>query len=411
MNKQLYTIILLVMVVASYFHIQPVVLGLSALIVLMPLKNHFAAIKVIRLFALLMIPVLLGLIIGLHNNSYLVFKDLYYFTMPVFIILSGIVLACHMDIGQFLKALVYAGLITSVMVTVISVTYMGFGALFDPYSAHYAIGIVGTPGPPVALACLLLTCKFNIRLFNPFWFNAFVAINILGVYMFASRSYFIIAICFLLLMVADRVKKAWIIPVVASVALLYLVIPADLFKSGSSSSTFTDKIIGSFGEITIGNYNTDEDINLRYRGYETFMALNSYAEGSDVEMLFGGLGKLVDLKTFVHLGEDADFRYIPVLHNGWMYLLVKTGLAGVLTYLVVFFGLVITNWRKYVNEAGRPIIRLFAALNIGCVLSLLITNYIVTSFFNVEMSVLMVTLGYSFYYIKYLLAIQNAYEH
>jgi hypothetical protein len=411
MNKQLYTIILLVMVVASYFHIQPIVLALSGIIILIPLKNHFAAIKVIRLFALLMIPVLLGLMVGLHNDSYLVFKDLYYFTMPVFIILSGIVLACHMDIGQFLKALVYAGLVTSIMVTAISITYMGFGALFDPYSAHYAIGIVGTPGPPVALACLLLTRKFNIRLFSSFWFNAFVAINTLGVYMFASRSYFIIAICFLLLMVADKFKKAWIVPVIAGVALLYVIIPADLFKSGSSSSTFTDKIIGSFGEITIGNYNTDEDINLRYRGYETFMALNSYAEGSDSEMLFGGLGKLVDLKTFVHLGEDADFRYIPVLHNGWMYLLVKTGIMGVITYLLVFFGLVVTNWRKYTTATAPSIIRLFAALNIGCVVSLLITNYIVTSFFNVEMSVLMVTLGYSFYYINYLSSIQNAYEH
>jgi hypothetical protein len=406
MNKQLYTIILLVMVVASYFHIQAIVLALAAVIIFMPVKNHFAAIKVIRLFGILMIPVLLGLIIGLSNDSYLILKDLYYFTMPVFIILSGILLACHMDIGQFLKALVYAGVVTSIMVTAISVSYMGFGAFLDPYAAHYAMGIVGTPGPPVALACLLLTRKFNIRLFSSFWFNAFVAVNALGIYMFASRSYIIIAICFLLLLVADRIKKAWIIPVVAAVAMLYVIMPADLFKT-NSSSTFTDKIIGSFGEITIGNYNSEQDINLRYRGYETFMALNSYAEGTQAQMLFGGLGKLVDLKTFVRLGEDADFRYIPVLHNGWMYLLVKTGITGVLTYLFIFFGLVVANWRKYTDIAGRPIIRLLAALNIGCIISLLITNYIVTSFFNVEMAVLMVTLGYSFYYINYLSAILN----
>ena len=132
MNKQLYTIILLIMVVASYFHMQPVVLGLSGVIIFMPLKNHFAAIKVIRLFALLMIPVLIGLIVGMHNDLYLVFKDLYYFSMPVFIILSGILLACRLEIGQFLKVLVYAGAITSIMVTAISISYNGFGALTDP---------------------------------------------------------------------------------------------------------------------------------------------------------------------------------------------------------------------------------------------------------------------------------------
>ncbi len=35
-------------------------------------------------------------------------------------------------------------------------------------------------------------------------------------------------------------------------------------------------------------------------------------------------------------------------------------------------------------------------LIIGCVLSLLLTNYIVTAFFNMEMSIVMVLLGYSY---------------
>jgi hypothetical protein len=401
MDKRIYPVLLLMLIVASYFHIQVVVLALSGMIIALPMKDRFAALKMGRLFYVLLLPIFFGLIAGFSNSNYLILKDAYYFSIPVFLILAGIVLAYRMDIGAFLKTLVIAGAVTSVIVTCISVAYNGLGALADPYSAHYAIGIVGTPAPPVALGCLLLTKKFNIRLFIGSWYRVLVGLNALGIYMFASRSYFIVVACFLFLLVADRIKRVWIMPIVLVIAIFFTFLPTGLFKE-TSSATLTGKIMGSFGEITIGDYNSEQDINLRYRGYESFMALNSYMEGSPGQLLFGGLGKLIDLKTFVRLGEDVDFRYIPVLHNGWLYLLVKTGIFGVLTYLTVFIGLVVMYWRKYADKQAKPAIRVFAAMSIGCILSLLLTNYIVTSFFNVEMSVLTITLGYSFFNFNYL---------
>lgn len=396
MNQQhLMSFLLLVLVLASFFHIQPVALGIAFLIIIMPMSNQFAAIKMARMFLLLMVPVVLGLLIGLNNDTYLIFKDFYYFSIPIFFITAGIVLACRLPIEQFLKTLVFAGVVTSIVVTGISISYMGFGALTDPYSAHYAMGIIGTPGPPVALACLLLTRKFNIRLFTPFWFNILTAANVLGVYMFASRTYLIITLCFLLLMIADRVKRLWIPPVVLLLVIAFTLIPFDALKV-NSDGTFMGKIMGSFSEVSIGQYTTEQDINMQYRGYESFMALKGYTESDTPSWIFGGLGKLIDLKTFVRLGEDTDFQYIPVLHNGWLYILVKTGIIGIMAYAAVFLSLIVVNWRKYADTRGRPIIRLFAALSVGCIISLLLTNYIVTAFFNVEMSILMVTLGYSY---------------
>ncbi|WP_184547384.1 hypothetical protein [Mucilaginibacter sp. FT3.2] len=396
MNQQhLMSFLLLVLVLASFFHIQPIALGIAFLIIVMPMDNQFAAIKMARMFLFLMVPVVLGLLIGFSNDTYLIFKDFYYFSIPIFFITAGIVLACRLPIEQFLKTLIFAGVVTSIVVTGISVSYMGFGALTDPYSAHYAMGIVGTPGPPVALACLLLTRKFNIRLFTPFWFNILTAINVMGIYMFASRTYLIITLCFLLLMVADRVKRLWIPPVILLVVIAFTLIPFDALKV-NSDGTFMGKIMGSFSEVSIGQYTTEQDINMQYRGYESFMALKGYTDGDTPSWIFGGLGKLIDLKTFVRLGEDTDFQYIPVLHNGWLYILVKTGIVGIMAYAVVFLSLIVANWRKYADTQGRPIIRLFAALTVGCIISLLLTNYIVTAFFNVEMSILMVTLGYSY---------------
>jgi hypothetical protein len=395
MINRIYPFLLLILILASFFHVQAIVLGISLVIIFMPLKQHLAVIKATRIFAALLLPAILGLIAGYQNSNYLILKDLYYFAIPVLFILAGIVLACRVDIEAFLKTLVFAGVLTSVMVTGISISYMGFGALLDPYSAHYAMGIIGAPGPPMALACLLFAWKFNIRLFRARWFNLFVAINAFGVYMCASRTYVIIMGCFMLLLVADKVKRMWVIPTIFVLIMIAFLIPTDIFKA-TSSETFMSKMLGSFNELKMGDYNTEQDINLKYRGYESFMALKGYAEGDTKDWIFGGLGKLIDLKTFVRLGEDTDFQYIPVLHNGWLYILVKTGIVGVVTYILVFFGLIITNWKKYADAKGKPAIRMFAALTIGCIFSLLLTNYIVTALFNVEMCIIMITLGYSY---------------
>ncbi|WP_183561339.1 hypothetical protein [Mucilaginibacter sp. SP1R1] len=395
MINKAYPFLLLILILASFFHLQALVLGIALVIIFMPLKQHLAAFKAARIFALLLLPASLGLLAGYQNSTYLILKDFYYFSIPVLFILAGIVLACRVDVEAFLKTLVFAGVITSIMVTGISISYMGFGALVDPYSAHYAIGIVGAPGPAVALACLLFSWKFNIKLFPKRWFNLFVAVNVFGMYMFASRTYVIIMACFLLLLVADKVKRMWIMPTLFVLVMIAFLIPTDLFKA-TSSETFMSKMMGSFNELKMGDYNTEQDINLKYRGYESFMALKGYMDGNTKDWIFGGLGKLIDLKTFVNLGADTDFQYIPVLHNGWIYILVKTGAVGVITYILVFFGLVIKNWRKYADNKERPAIRLFAALTIGCIFSLLLTNYIVTAMFNVEMCVVMITLGYSY---------------
>jgi hypothetical protein len=395
MINRIYPLLLLILIVASFFHVQAIVIGISLVIIFMPLQHRLAIVKVARIFTALLLPVLFALIAGYQNDNYLILKDFYYFSVPFLFILAGIVLACRLEIEHFLKTLVYAGLITSVLVTGISVSYMGFSALFDPYSAHYAVGIVGAPGPPMGLACLLFTWKFNVKLFKPHWFKLFMAVNAFGIYMCASRTYFIIMVCFALLLVADKVKRIWIIPTIFFVVVVIALIPTDIFQA-TSSETFMSKLLGSFNELKMGDYNTEQDINMKYRGYESFMALKSYMEGNTKDWIFGGLGKTVDLKTFVRLGEDTDFQFIPVLHNGWLYLLVKTGIAGVLTYLIVFFGLIIKNWRKYADNTAKPAIRLFAALSIGCVFSLLLTNYIVTALFNVEMCIMMITLGYSY---------------
>ena len=408
-NQRIFSLMMIALVLASFFHIQAIVLLIVFGIIAMPLQLHFAALKSAKVFAVLIIPALISLAAGYKNDTYLIFKDLYYLFLPVLFCTAGILLACRMEIPQFLRTLVISGVIVSILVTAISFYYTGVQSLTDPYAAHYVIGIVGTPAPPMGLACLLFGYKLNIKLFPKYHSAAFVAVNCLGIYMLASRTYLIITICFLLLFAVSYLKRIWFTGLALTAICFLYIHPFSTIKNDQAES-FTGKIMGSFTEISLGNYDTEQDINTRYRGYESFMALKEYTSGNATDWVFGGLGKLIDLKTFVKLGEDSELRYIPILHNGWLYLLVKTGLTGVLVYLAVFISLLVSLSKIYL-KGNQPAVTLFAALLVGCILSMLVTNYIVSSFFNVEMSILMITLGYSYLNVHSLLYKQGRDKH
>lgn len=76
------------------------------------------------------------------------------------------------------------------------------------------------------------------------------------------------------------------------------------------------------------------DITHNWRGYESYQGLLKFYEGTDLQKVFGyGLGALVDLNLEMVLGGTA-FTEIPVLHNGYVEVLVKEGIAGVILYLL-----------------------------------------------------------------------------
>ena len=98
--------------------------------------------------------------------------------------------------------------------------------------------------------------------------------------------------------------------------------------------TFVDKIMYSMRELQVSDYEDRTDINRNWRGYESYRALQTYASGSSADYLFGkGLGTSIDLGITMTLADEV-FDRIPILHNGYLYLLVKTGAIGLISYLL-----------------------------------------------------------------------------
>ena len=64
----------------------------------------------------------------------------------------------------------------------------------------------------------------------------------------------------------------------------------------------------------------------------------------------GGFGSKVDLLFTISLGQaENQYRYITQLHNGYVDIILKTGVLGTLMYLSFFFKNIFSNLRPNKN--------------------------------------------------------------
>jgi hypothetical protein len=117
----------------------------------------------------------------------------------------------------------------------------------------------------------------------------------------------------------------------------------DLDQDEEGLNKFLYKLQNAPGEVFVSPENYDprdhKAIFNHWRGYEAYLALKQM-EGNPMNYVSGkGFGALVDLGFKAPLGGIDGLRYIPHLHNGYMYIFFKVGLIGLIFYLVFLFNL------------------------------------------------------------------------
>ena len=139
---------------------------------------------------------------------------------------------------------------------------------------------------------------------------------------------------------------------VVSVVFVYLCmkfVPNDIF------SDFSEK-----WETTNTEINTDQEINSNmdaiqnWRAYEMQSAAKQWHRSSALVMLFGkGLGEGIQIEYVPYTWKQFEIvenGKIPILHNSYYTLLVKSGIVGVIALIITYFsGLIFMfkNIRKY----------------------------------------------------------------
>ncbi|VVP60392.1 hypothetical protein PS838_06143 [Pseudomonas fluorescens] len=133
--------------------------------------------------------------------------------------------------------------------------------------------------------------------------------------------------------------------------LFFLLLP--LYQN-ADSTTFLGKVFRSLDELKFSNYMTDKDINENWRGYESYRGWTQYLNGELAELIFGqGFGTSINLGLYINLG-GSTMNEAPVLHNGYIYLLVKCGFIGVALYIALLIHILKSPARTS-NLSGRMI--------------------------------------------------------
>lgn len=315
--------------------------------------------RLLIIISLVSFATCLGLITGHNANRYEYFKDAWYISNPVLILLVGYTLyVMKPDPRRGLRAFVIAGVLVA--------CWQLRGYAIDPslikLSAPQIRMIIGTGSyvPVVALVILLVYLgKWRSAINLPNWlavvFLVLIAVAVAGVF---SRSALVVVGIGLAAIVGCFSRREWWrigIPAVLLIISGYIVQLYVDTESRWALETYFGKLARTLQELTAGSGDSVRDINLNFRAYETNRALDQFAGGSVLSMLFGqGFGATVDLGITMPLQvSETGFlgvRQIGSFHNGYIFLLTKVGLVGLGLYCAVLIYLYRIG-RRY---AGLP---------------------------------------------------------
>lgn len=335
-----------------------------------------------RFMGLLLLIVFVGLLGAGGHDGYDVAKDVWYVANAALALLVGYVLMLNMrDLLSFLRVFVIAG-------TVVAMLYLR-PFVFYPSLLKLDIGVIrglsggGPMTPCIALGVLLAARIGGIRLFekNSWFFWLATTLCSFSVLLSYSRTMLVVLLLIVLSALGWIGFANWKKVVLLMAAIVSIVaMGMSLHITEDINPSMIDKIIYSFQEMRVANYFSLASINEHWRGYETLRAFYTYSLGTPWEYLVGGgFGTNIDLGLFMDLGGDR-VRFAPVLHNGYMYLLVKTGIVGLFLYFLLLYRTVRKGTLLSLSKKAE--MKYCGRLIVGLGLSFIVTTVVVAGMFN-----------------------------
>ena len=370
------------------------VLYLFLLVLIVLSKMKFSG-KPVNLYLLLFLPLVWGLIMSFNDDMYHAVQGFFYLSIPLIMITIGFQLYKIYTIRQYFLFILITGNLIGLLYIVGTLAKAGFGVFLSPYTeARFAVG-TGSPACVLALITALYSKRFGISLFrNRSGRFLSVLINVTAIYLFASRTYWVMLLIFIIIFNLKTMKKDNLIILTALMAALVLIVVI-IIKSRSGltfSNSILFKLVNSFTEIKVSDVSSYSEVNTYYRGYEAYRSWVTFKEGSIPELIFGGgFGKMITLNTDVWL-DGKFWNEVPWVHNGFFYVLVKQGISGLILSLLFFLAVIKTGIRNYHKIDSEK--QLLSLILLCCSVSMLLTNFVDCAMYSLEMTILLITIGY-----------------
>jgi hypothetical protein len=338
-------------------------------------------------------------IFGLRELNDAFFKDLWYYFKPILIFLAGTtVIYYYSSIEKFNNYIVYASIIQSFFNLI--TFFISKSELTELTYAHISVSSFVT----VYGVIILIYNKFNSTLIRSIkWIILFICLTTILI-SFSRSIMLALAICFVVIRGPLRKRRFMLFTFSFSLALLFLYLTPEL----PILDPLFSKLKFSSKELELSNtfYNFDEFVS-NWRGYESSLAILSFTKNLSIfSVVFGkGFGFLIDLQTYISL-KEVFYRYIPKLHNGYLEVLCKTGILG-LVLLITFYSRFLFYFRKYGKIPSCP--KFSIRFPIAVVVILFVTTYTITGIYNkqaLDSSLFILGFYFSFLASKYFVSPQ-----
>lgn len=372
------------------------------------------------LFAL--IPLVIILIISCfgivwRKNYTDIIRDIAYLSSPVLVFMIGYIQMLKIkDLKMFLKSIIIAGtalssyhlfkLVVNLEVLTTSIREI-----------RLALG-VGYMWSVISLSILILYKYFNLEVFKRQSTRIICVILCSSSFLLSlSRSLAVVLFIFVIVFGYNSLLKLSKKEIrfktnykKLSLSLFYLLVlfMVILLINPFDSLIFNQlfqKIYNSFNEIKLSRSTDTSNFINNWRGYEGNRAVMTYDDFNPIQKIFGGgIGQLVKLDVPVML-EGQLYTEVPKIHNGYLYVLIKSGIFGVFLY-VYFIARVLINgfvFQRNMNTKNRFI----GKLVVSSILALAVITFVDTGVFHLEISFPFMLLIGTFYGYVLLLAQQK----
>lgn len=306
-------------------------------------------------------------------------RDFYYYAFPCLCLFTGCMLSrIYSRPEPILRVFIWAGVVLSVWQIIDVIVHRAAAsdivALREEISTGYTLSAI-------APLILFLSLRFGVPLFTrnrKLITRLIYLVTLTGLAVAFSRTLTVCVVAALITGLGWLTRKRYRGVVVLAVGLL-LLLNLSYFIT-VNPDTFLGKMAFVRDELFFTQFTGRADEIHHWRAYEAVTALHDYEKGDQVQKALGmGFGQLIDIGITIWF-EGKPYLEIPVLHNGYLMALLKSGYVGLcllLWYLARFY---VVGARA--ADRGDPSGRFEGGLLMAMVTILLGTTYVASGWFN-----------------------------
>jgi O-antigen ligase len=341
------------------------------------------------LISLLIIISTIAIITGLVKNEfgYDFLKDFFYLNKPILLILAGYAIVRKINNQEFLyKTIVSVAVFFAAIHLFLVAQYVIAEPDFTVAGIRY---YAGRDSILELFALSFLVANIRLKKIKFKHQNLITLVLALSFLFYLSRTMTLVFI-FMLIAFLGYLKLTtkglrYILFTTLIISALYAYLFSVKIDRDSSRpiDNFLYKLKIAPAEIFIkpGSIDVKDHANLwdHWRAYEASKAIGALNDGKTIDWFFGlGMGSLIDLDFYAPLSDDdKGMRFISLLHNGYVYVLYKTGFIGLLIYILFFVFIIVPfNSTKEMLPSYNILV--------GIVTFYIISSFVISGLYNLS---------------------------